>query len=59
MHQLEPFRAALFINLNPLAAVLGGVLLLGESLNPMQLVGGAIVLVSIFLVNRGSAAQAG
>ena len=59
VHQLEPFRAALFINLNPLAVVLGGVLLLGESLNPMQLVGGAIVLVSIFLVNRGSAAQAG
>lgn len=52
VHELEPFRAALFINLNPLAAVLGGVLLLGETLSPMQLVGGAVVLASIFLVNR-------
>lgn len=54
---LEPFKTALFINLNPLAAVLGGVLLLGERLAPMQLVGGAIVLASIFLVNRNAAPQ--
>lgn len=57
VRELEPLRAALFINLNPLAAVLGGVMLLGETLSPMQLVGGAIVLASIFLVNRGSAGE--
>lgn len=52
IHTLEPFKTSLFINLNPLAAVLGGVLLLGETLAPMQLLGGAVVLLSIFLVNR-------
>lgn len=53
--RLEPFRTALFININPLAAVLGGVLLLGETITPIQLLGGAIVLLSIFLVNRSAA----
>ncbi|MDO4547716.1 MAG: DMT family transporter [Clostridia bacterium] len=51
---LEPFKAALFININPLSAVIGGVLLLGETMMPMQILGGAIVLISIFIVNRRS-----
>lgn len=52
---LKPLRTALFINLNPLAAVIGGVLILGEQLVWPQLVGGALILVSIFYVNRRSA----
>jgi drug/metabolite transporter (DMT)-like permease len=52
VRELKPLRTAIFINLNPLAGVLGGVLLLGERLSPVQLLGGLIVLVSIFLVNR-------
>ncbi len=51
---LKPFQTSLFININPLAAVLGGVLLLGETVTPVQLIGGAVVLVSIFVVNRAS-----
>ena len=52
---LDPLKIALFININPLAAVLGGMILLGEALSPIQLAGGIVVLVSIFLVNRNSA----
>lgn len=48
---LKPMRTALFINLNPLAALLGGVVLLNEPLTPAQLGGGAIILISIFGVN--------
>ena len=51
---LNPLKTALFININPIAAVLGGVIFLGEQLTPPQLIGGAIVLLSIFLVNRRS-----
>ncbi len=53
--ELSPFKTALFININPIAAVVGGVLLLGETVTPVQLFGGVVVLVSIFLVNRRSA----
>lgn len=52
---LDPFKTALFININPISAVVGGMVLLGESLAPVQLLGGVIVLVSIFLVNRSAA----
>lgn len=48
---LSPIRTALFINLNPLAAMLGGALLLGEKMTAPQIAGGAVILVSIFLVN--------
>lgn len=50
---LSPLQAAIFINLNPIVAVVAGVLLLGESVNLMQMIGGAIVVGSIFLVNVG------
>ncbi len=49
---LDPFTAALFININPIAAVLGGMLLLGERLGAMQLVGGALILISLLLNNK-------
>lgn len=51
MRYLKPLRTALFININPLSACLGGVLLLGETLNWQQLLGGAIILTSIFFTN--------
>lgn len=51
MRRLEPFRTALFINLNPLAAIIGGVLMLGEHVSPQQIVGGALILASIAYVN--------
>ncbi len=51
VHHLQPMRTALFINLNPLSAVLGGVLMLGESVGWMQLIGGGLILSSIVYVN--------
>lgn len=51
MRRLEPFRTALFINLNPVAAVIGGVLMLGERVSWQQILGGALILLSIAYVN--------
>ena len=51
---LSPARTALFLNLNPIAGCLGGVLILGETLTAPQLLGGAIILASLLLVNRRS-----
>lgn len=50
---LSPIQAAIFVNLNPIVAVVAGVLLLGESVTPMQLVGGVLIVGSILLVNVG------
>ena len=55
--QLEPAgaaRTAVFINLVPVFAIALGVLLLGEHLEPAMLVGGAIVVAGIFILNRPS-----
>lgn len=50
---LSPIQAAIFVNLNPIVAVLAGVLLLGEGITGMQIVGGALIVGSILLVNIG------
>ena len=50
--RLQPVRTALFINLNPLSAVIGGVLLLDERMSLAQCVGGALILCSILYVNH-------
>ena len=52
IQHLSPIGSAIFLNLNPLAAVLGSVFLLGETILPIQILGGAIIIGSIFLVNR-------
>ena len=49
---VDPFTASLFININPIAAVLGGMLLLGERLTPPQWAGGALILISLVLSNK-------
>jgi len=49
---LDPFTASLFVNINPIAAVLGSMLLLGERLAPLQLAGGGLILCSLLLNNR-------
>lgn len=51
---LDAYTVSLFINVNPIAAVLGGFLLLGERMSPVQLLGGAIILVSLMVANRGT-----
>ncbi len=49
---LSPARTALFLNLNPIAGCLGGALILQERLSGMQLLGGAVILGSVLIVNR-------
>lgn len=48
-----PTRAAVFINLVPVWAILLGVLLLGETLSPSLLFGAAAVITGISLTGRG------
>lgn len=51
IYAMSPLASAIFINLTPLTTVLGGVLLLGESITWLTVAGGALVIASIFLVN--------
>ena len=53
----DPVTTALSINLNPIAACLGGVLVLGEQMTAAQAVGGVIILAcmlgdSLFSIRR-------
>ena len=52
VRDVGPSRAAVFINLEPVSAILLGVLLLGETLTWPVLVGGALVISGLYLVNR-------
>jgi drug/metabolite transporter (DMT)-like permease len=56
---IGPARAAVFINLVPVAAVTLGVLLLGEPLEPSMLAGGALVVAGVWLLNRPAPAGRG
>jgi drug/metabolite transporter (DMT)-like permease len=49
---LGPARAAIFVNLVPVAAITLGVLLLGERLTAPIVVGGCLVVAGIWLINR-------
>ncbi|MEP7329931.1 MAG: DMT family transporter [Betaproteobacteria bacterium] len=52
---IGPARTAVFINLVPVAAVTLGVLLLGEALEMSMLVGGVLVILGVYVINRPSA----
>ena len=52
---MSPLASAIFINLIPLTTLLGGVLLLGETLTWQAALGGAMIIGSIFLVNMTEA----
>lgn len=56
---LSPIQAAIFINLNPIIAVVAGVLLLSEPVTTMQIVGGVMIVGSILLVNAGMSRKSG
>ena len=43
----DSLTVSLTINLNPVAACIGGALLLGEMLTPMQLLGGVLIILSM------------
>lgn len=52
-------RTAIFLNINPIAGVVGSVIILHESFTLIQAVGGIIILISLFLVNRKANEQTG
>lgn len=52
---IGPARTAVFINLVPVFAIVFGVLLLGERVEAAMLVGGAIVVAGIWIINRPQA----
>ena len=58
VRDLGPAHAAVFINLVPVAAVVLGVVLLGERLEWSMAVGGALVVAGVWLINRVPAAVA-
>lgn len=51
-------RTSVFINLVPVFAIALGVMLLGEALEASMLIGGAIVIAGIYLLNRPERARA-
>lgn len=51
LHDMSPLASAIFINLIPLTTIIGGVMLLGETLTWQAIVGGGMIIGSIFLVN--------
>ncbi len=56
---LGPSRSGIFINTVPLFAVVFGVACLDEGLHPSLLAGGAMVIVGVYLNNRGRATRSG
>ncbi len=48
----DPGKVSSFLFLAPLFGVLSGIVLLNESFSPSTLIGGAIILTGIYLVNR-------
>lgn len=51
LHVMSPLASAIFINLIPLTTIVGGVALLGETLTWLTVLGGALIIGSIFMVN--------
>lgn len=52
LRRIGATRAGVFIALNPLTAVICGALLLGEQLTVPMLLGGAVILLGIYLCNK-------
>lgn len=50
--RLSPEKTAMFLNLNPIAGVLGSALFLGESITSRQIIGGVIILLCLYLVTK-------
>lgn len=54
---IGPARTAVFINLVPVVAIVLGVLLLGEKLVPPMVIGAALVVSGVFIINRAPGAS--
>lgn len=52
LERVGPTNAAMLSTLEPVVSVLLSVLLLGESLNPITLVGGALILLAVIVLTR-------
>jgi drug/metabolite transporter (DMT)-like permease len=52
LRRIGATRAGVFIALNPLTAVICGALLLGEQLTTPMLMGGAVILLGIYVCNK-------
>ena len=49
---LSPQTNSVFLNLSPVATVAGEYVVFGQRAEPLQLVGGAVILVSLFMITR-------
>lgn len=60
LRDVDASLAGIFINLSPVIGVLSGVIFLGESITPLAIVGGALVLSGVLIssVKAGSAEKA-
>jgi drug/metabolite transporter (DMT)-like permease len=56
--RLGPVRVTSFINLLPAVSVVGGIVILGERLLVAQMIGGAVIILGVFLVNRPGRSRA-
>ncbi len=57
MSKLGPFRTALTMNLEPVSAAILGFVLLGQSLNPLQVFGIALVIAAVVFVQLSRARE--
>ncbi len=48
---LTPQVNSVFLNLSPVATAVGGWLVLGETITPMQLIGGIVILAALFIIS--------
>ncbi len=55
LSRLGPIAVSPYINLIPVVGVLGGVVLLGETVVLSQVLGGVVILAGVILVSRGQA----
>jgi drug/metabolite transporter (DMT)-like permease len=53
LSRLGPVAVSPYINLIPVVGVLGGVVLLGESIAPLQIAGGVVIVAGVFMVGAG------
>jgi drug/metabolite transporter (DMT)-like permease len=51
LSRLGPVAVSPYVNLIPVVGVLGGVVLLGETVTPVQLLGGAVIIAGVLMVN--------
>ncbi len=58
VHALGPARTSIFVNLVPIAAITFAVLLLGEPLEVSMIVGAALVVSGVFIINWPARATA-